>query len=191
MTPPKERRLSFIYSACYQTARAFYPPSHPEGTRTDSPPSMVYANLQPPEGTAWRSPVSWWSLTPPSHPYFSHHINGSHPYNFLWPRSKWEAVILFSLHLLSLTAGIFTSGASYAARTFLSCTRHQRQTAALLSNCKGTKKSEKWKVKSEKFAAAKKNSYLWTTFECTSVRENSNKVWFSPHLFVPLSPFYN
>ena len=31
--------------------------------------SMVYMNLQPPAGTARRSPVGWWSLTPPSHPY--------------------------------------------------------------------------------------------------------------------------
>ena len=38
-------------------------------TRTDSPPTMVYANLQPPDGTALRSPAGWWSLTPPSHPY--------------------------------------------------------------------------------------------------------------------------
>ena len=52
VTLPKKRRLSFIYSACYQTALAFYPPSHPERNRTDNPQSMVYANLQPPEGTA-------------------------------------------------------------------------------------------------------------------------------------------
>jgi len=31
--------------------------------------SMVYMNLQPPDGTARRSPAGWWSLTPPSHPY--------------------------------------------------------------------------------------------------------------------------
>ena len=31
VTPPKRRRLSFIYSACCQTALAFYPPSYPEG----------------------------------------------------------------------------------------------------------------------------------------------------------------
>ena len=30
---------------------------------------MVYANLQPPDRTARRSPAGWWSLTPPSHPY--------------------------------------------------------------------------------------------------------------------------
>ena len=30
---------------------------------------MVYVNLQLPDGTARRSPVGWWSLTPPSHPY--------------------------------------------------------------------------------------------------------------------------
>ena len=31
--------------------------------------TMVYMNLQPPDGTARRSPGGWWSLTPPSHPY--------------------------------------------------------------------------------------------------------------------------
>ena len=39
------------------------------GTRADNPRSMVYMNLQPPVGTARRSPAGWWSLTPPSHPY--------------------------------------------------------------------------------------------------------------------------
>ena len=34
-----------------------------------NPQSMVYTNLQPPDGTARRSPDGWWSLTPPSHPY--------------------------------------------------------------------------------------------------------------------------
>ena len=34
-----------------------------EDPRTDSPPTMVYMNLQPPDGTARRSPVCWWSLT--------------------------------------------------------------------------------------------------------------------------------
>jgi len=33
--------------------------------------SMVYMNLQPPAETARRSPVGWWSLTPPSHPYLT------------------------------------------------------------------------------------------------------------------------
>ena len=48
--------------------------------------------------------------------------------------------VLFFSHTLPLpTAGIFTSGASCAARTFLSCTRHQRQTVALLSAHKITK----------------------------------------------------
>ena len=58
--------LSFIYSASYPAALAFYPPSR--YARTDSPQAMVYANLQSPEGTARRSPAGWWSLTPPSHP---------------------------------------------------------------------------------------------------------------------------
>ena len=37
--------------------------------RAGNPQSMVYMNLQPPDGTARRSPAGWWSLTPPSHPY--------------------------------------------------------------------------------------------------------------------------
>ena len=37
--------------------------------RTSRPQSAVYMSLQLPDGTAWRSPASWWSLTPPSHPY--------------------------------------------------------------------------------------------------------------------------
>ena len=61
--------LSFIYSAGYPTALAFYPPSW-LAPRTDSPQPMVYANLQPPDGTARRSPAGWWSLTPPSHPCY-------------------------------------------------------------------------------------------------------------------------
>lgn len=38
-------------------------------SRAGNPQTMVYANLQPPDGTARRSPAGWWSLTPPSHPY--------------------------------------------------------------------------------------------------------------------------
>ncbi len=37
-------------------------------TRADNPQTMVYMNLQLPDGTARRSPADWWSLTPPSHP---------------------------------------------------------------------------------------------------------------------------
>ena len=66
---PLARRLPFIYSAGYPTALAFYPPSLPCGIRADNPRTMVYANLQPPDGTARRSPAVWWALTPPSHPY--------------------------------------------------------------------------------------------------------------------------
>ena len=66
---------------------------------------MVYMNLQLPADTARRSPVCWWSLTPPSHPY---------------PTNN-EAVILFCHRLLSPIASIFGSGMPYAARTFLSC----------------------------------------------------------------------
>jgi len=68
--------------------------------RTDNPQTMVYMNLQPPDSTACQSLASWWSLTPPSHPC----LYGG----------------CFLLHLLlSPTAPIFRSGASYAARTFL------------------------------------------------------------------------
>ena len=41
-----------------------------KGNRTSRPQSAVYMSLQLPDGTAWRSPASWWSLTPPSHPYY-------------------------------------------------------------------------------------------------------------------------
>ena len=38
-------------------------------SRTGYPQTMVYMNLQPPDGTARRSPDDWWSFTPPSHPF--------------------------------------------------------------------------------------------------------------------------
>lgn len=34
-----------------------------KGNRTGSPQTMVYMNLQPPDGTARWSPIGWWSLT--------------------------------------------------------------------------------------------------------------------------------
>jgi len=71
--------------------------------RAGYPLPTVYANLQPPEDTARRSPGDWWSLTPPSHPY---------------PR-LW-AVVFFCLYLLLPTASTFRSGVPFAARTFLS-----------------------------------------------------------------------
>ena len=94
--------LSFIYSASHLAALAFYPPSLPKH-RAGSPQTTVYANLQPPAGTAQWSPTGWWSLTPPSHPY-----------------SHKGAVVLFCLSLPSPTASTFGSGEPYAARTFLS-----------------------------------------------------------------------
>ena len=66
-------------------------------------------SLQLPDGTAWRSPASWWSLTPPSHPYY-------HPHH----GKAGGAVIFFYRHLLSPIASSFGSGMLYAARTFLS-----------------------------------------------------------------------
>mgnify|MGYP007083570539 CR=1 FL=1 len=72
--------------------------------RTSRPQTAVYMSLQLPDGTAWRSPASWWSLTPPSHPY---HTRG-------------VAVVFFYRHLPSPTASTFGSGVPCAARTFLS-----------------------------------------------------------------------
>ena len=89
-------------------------------SRTGRPQTMVYANLQPPAGTARRSPVVWWSLTPPSHPYPS------------WR----QAVVFFCLHPPSPMASIFGSGVPFAARTFLFHSKWQRQTEILLSAAK-------------------------------------------------------
>ena len=57
-------------------------------------------------------------------------------------RSHNGKAVVFFFHIqLSPTAGTFTSGVSYAARTFLSCSaEHQRQTGTLLSGCEGTNK---------------------------------------------------
>ena len=63
------RCLPFIYSVNLSTAQAFHPPSFTLRNRADNPRTMVYMNLQPPDGTACQSPDSRWSLTPPSHPY--------------------------------------------------------------------------------------------------------------------------
>ena len=56
-----------------------------------------------------------------------------------------QAVIFFCPHLLSPIASIFRSGAPCAARTFLSCQRHQRQTVAVLSAAKLRKVERKTK----------------------------------------------
>jgi len=45
--------------------------------RAGNPQTMVYMNLQSPVGTAQRSPIGWWSLTPPSH-HHRHRSNGCH-----------------------------------------------------------------------------------------------------------------
>jgi len=71
-------------------------------------------NLQPPAGTARLSPAAWWSLTPPSHPYPTKNIVNN--------INKCRAVVFFYRHLLSPAASTFRSGASCAARTFLSRT---------------------------------------------------------------------
>ena len=107
--------LSFIYSVACAAAQAFYPPSC-LATRADNPQPMVYMNLQPPGGTARRSPCGWWSLTPPSHPY-----RPTTPAVTLGQgRQDGTAVVFFCLTLLLPIASTFRSGASCAARTFLS-----------------------------------------------------------------------
>ena len=90
-----------------------------ESPRTDSPRTMVYMNLQPPDGTARRSPVCWWSLT--------------HAFSPLPHTGRRAAVVFFCLLLLSPIASSFGSGASCAARTFLlhdsACRRQSRDSA--------------------------------------------------------------
>ena len=65
--------------------------------------SPVYMNFQPPGCTAPMSPLAWWALTPPSHPYSD--VQSGY----------------FLLHLQTL-ANLFLlgSGVPFAARTFLS-----------------------------------------------------------------------
>ena len=103
--------------------------------------TMVYMNLQPPEGTARRSPGGWWSLTPPSHPY----------------SNRYGAVVLFCLILLSPTASIFGSGVSCAARTFLSYTNIcvPATSRSSVSECKGTAKEWKNKINCDLFFSHK------------------------------------
>ena len=104
-------------------------------TRTGNPQTMVYMNLQPPVGTAQRSPVGWWSLTPPSHPY------------------PCGAVIFFCRHLLSPIASTFGSGAPYAARTFLSRDLSEAPATnrcSAFSACKVTNKFHKTRILSSK-----------------------------------------
>ena len=57
--------LSFISSACHQTALAVYPPTWGEQPSW----TPVYMTLQLPRRTALVSPQGRWALTPPSHPY--------------------------------------------------------------------------------------------------------------------------
>ena len=58
--------LSFIYYRCHHRSLSFYPPA-----RASSPLfcSLVYMNFQLPACTASVSPLIWWALAPPSHPY--------------------------------------------------------------------------------------------------------------------------
>ena len=122
------RCLPFIYCARHHAPLAFYPPSRSVITaspRAGNPDmSMVYMNLQPPGGTARRSPAGWWSLT--------------HAFSPL----PLRAVIFFFPNQPSPTASTFRSGAPCAARTFLPpypFGTSRRQTVAVLSVGKGTK----------------------------------------------------
>ena len=71
--------------------------------------TVVYMNLQPPNGTACRSPDNWWSLTPPSHPYCQLSGGGC----FLLPSSavansfhfqKWSALCCPDFPLATIVA---------------------------------------------------------------------------------------
>ena len=93
--------------------------------RADNPlMAMVYMNLQPPDGTARRSPAGWWSLTPPSHPYPFQDGRGGRsllPYPAVtncFYFQKWGVLCCPDFPLAPK--------------------RHQRQTAAVLPACKVT-----------------------------------------------------
>ncbi len=90
--------------------------------------SMVYMNLQPPAGTARRSPVGWWSLTHAFSPLPLPTSNVQRSTSNV--QRKRGAVVLFFPYQLSPTASTFRSGAPCAARTFLPrspCGQRQRQ----------------------------------------------------------------
>ena len=102
--PEKIRCLSFIYAASHPAAPAFYPPSQNHFTRADNPPidglhELAASSRHSPTITR-RLVVSYTTFSP-------------------LPQSL-AAVILFCRNPQSPTASIFGSGASYAARTFLS-----------------------------------------------------------------------
>lgn len=98
--PRKRGCLPFIQSQCHHRPLSFYPPAWAGRPLFIS---LVYMNFQPPGCTAPMSPLAWWALTPPSHPY-SDVQSGC-----------------FLLHLQTL-ADLFLlgSGVPCAARTFLS-----------------------------------------------------------------------
>ena len=126
------RCLSFIYATSYPVAPAFYPPSctlrHSDGQPCVT---MVYANLQPPDGTARRSPAGWWSLTPPSHPYRCCNWKLQARRSFSSPVSSRCRLLAFSPVERPVLPGL-------SSRTLPSpCGGgwYQRQTVALLSSC--------------------------------------------------------
>ena len=58
--------LPFIHDQCYHWPLSFYPPARAGRPLLWSP---VYMNFQLPGCTAPVSPLAWWALAPPSHPY--------------------------------------------------------------------------------------------------------------------------
>ena len=126
--------LSFIYSAGYPTALAFYPPSW-LAPRTDNPQPMVYANLQPPDGTARRSPANlqppdgtarrspagWWSLTPPSHPYPRMGGHSLLPYPTVtnsWHFHQWSVLCCPDFPLVPLWTPATDRGSAFSVQRY-------------------------------------------------------------------------
>ena len=58
--------LPFIHCRCHHRPLSFYPPARAGRPLFRSP---VYMNFQLPGCTAPVSPLAWWALAPPSHPY--------------------------------------------------------------------------------------------------------------------------
>ena len=117
------RCLPFIYCARRHAPLAFYPPSQPKLSGGQPLLSMVYMNLQPPAGTARRSPAAWWSLT--------------HTFSPLPRHFRKEAGRLFSSPLTSRRRLLLLSEVERPVLPGLSSRptfqKGQRQTAAVLS----------------------------------------------------------
>ena len=151
MLPHVVQRLPFIYAVSHPTAQAFYPPPHEPRlcciaaqafVDSDGPSSLgtVYLNLQPPAGTARRSPAAWWSLTPPSHP--CHSKNSS-----IFQEKEWRS---FSSTLTYRRRQLLFSEVGCPVLPGLSsrATMGRQRQAGTLSfcGCKGTNKWDNRKI---------------------------------------------